>query len=101
MAKIVLTRDHGYADRIRKYRVFIDDKNVGKIASGETMEYDVSAGKHTIQVKIDWCRTEKIAFIADHNQQRFHVSSNLRGWKILMASIYAFMPSKWIVLEKV
>lgn len=100
MPKIILARDNGYADRIRKYRVLIDNQDVGKIASGETAKYEVNAGRHTLQVKIDWCRTECLAITMDQQDQIFNVKSNLRGWNIILAGWYAFFPSKWIVLER-
>jgi hypothetical protein len=99
MSGIILTRDRGYADRLRKYTVFIDDLKVGTIANGKVEEYSVDPGEHTIQVKIDWCRTKKLAFVADRDTHLFNVKSNLRGWKIILAVLYVFRSDKWIVLE--
>jgi hypothetical protein len=99
MSEIILTRDKGYADRLRKYVVLIDDRKVGTIANGKVEEYYVDPGEHTIQVKIDWCKTKKLAFVADRDTHLFNVKSNLRGWKIILAAVYAFLPYKWIMLE--
>lgn len=101
MPNIVLSRDRGWADRIRKYQVIIDDKIVGKIGFGETVEYPCSEGLHTIQVKIDWARTKCITVDITTENKRFQVASNLRGWRIFLCICYMFIPSKWILLEEV
>lgn len=100
MPELLVTRDKVYADRSRDYRIIVDDKEIGKIGCGETKKFQIEAGEHTIQAKIDWCRTEKISFNTDQMQPRFSVKSNLGGWKVFLALFYLFQPSKWIVLSK-
>lgn len=101
MPNVVLERDSGYTDRIRRYRVLVDGAEVGTIGNGGRFECEVAPGPHTLQVRIDWARTEAVPFDADGGAVRFLVRSNLRGWKVLLASVYMLMPSKWIVLERV
>jgi hypothetical protein len=44
-------------DRARKYKVLIDDRELGAIKSGETKSFPVDPGKHTIQLRIDWAKS--------------------------------------------
>lgn len=99
MTEVVLSRDKGWVDRIRQYQVFIDGNRVGKIGPGETCAYPCSPGLHNIQVKIDWAKTKLITFNLTTENKKFQVKSNLHGWRIFLCAIFAFMPSKWIVLE--
>ena len=61
MPEIVVERlGEQRVDRKRAYRVFIDDAKVGKIKSGETKVFQVSPGRHDLQLKIDWCSSRKL-----------------------------------------
>lgn len=44
----------GYRDRLRRYRVLVDGLTIGRLRRGESVEVPVSAGRHTVRVKIDW-----------------------------------------------
>ncbi|MDM5142941.1 hypothetical protein ICE98_00012 [Lactococcus lactis] len=48
------------ANKLRAYRVLIDDKYVGVIHKIKTKEFDVDFGEHTIQCTIDWERSNHI-----------------------------------------
>ncbi len=100
MPEITLTRDSGYADRLRNYQVLINGKTVGAIANGKTVTFTVEPGTHTIQVCLDWAKTPVITFQATEAGNVFSVRSNLRGWKIMLTIAYMFIPSEWIVLEQ-
>lgn len=100
MGKIILYRDSGWTDRIRKYRILLDGRQIGEIANGQTVHLLVPPGEHTLQARIDWARSAILRFEGDASDNIFQVSSNLRGWKIMLAGIYAFFPWRWINLEK-
>jgi hypothetical protein len=57
---INLTRDSGYADRIRDYRVMLDGQEIGRIANGETKAFEIAPGTHNLKIKIDWCGSNEI-----------------------------------------
>lgn len=100
MAHITLSRDSGWTDRIRKYRILIDGKMAAEIGNGETITLPVAPGAHILQARIDWARSAPLHFNTENDGARFLVRSNLRGWRVLLAFIYAFMPMRWIRLEK-
>ena len=53
MPKIRLSRTSKGANKLRAYRVLIDDKYVGVIHRNQTKEFDVDFGELTIQCTID------------------------------------------------
>jgi hypothetical protein len=73
VAEIVLTRPAGYrTDRLRPYRVIIDDKKVGAIKPGETEVFSLPPGSHELQLKIDWASSEKLQVdLGDDDQVKF------------------------------
>lgn len=45
----------GYRDALRRYAVLVDGVQVGRVARGETVRFELPAGVHRLQLKIDWC----------------------------------------------
>lgn len=62
MASIKITRTSEYSNRMRDYQIFIDGQKVGTIANGETKEFEISTGQHSIVAKIDWCSSPELLF---------------------------------------
>lgn len=55
-AKIILNRKREWINnRNRGVKVFIDQIEKGKIANGDSEEYMVDPGEHTMQCKVYWC----------------------------------------------
>ena len=102
MAKLIISRDSGYADRIRAYVVIIDGKKIGELRNGETREFSVDSGARKISMKIDWGGSEILDFTAtDIEPSFFHVSSNLRGLRLLLSFWYAFIaPNSWLRIKQ-
>lgn len=102
MASLTIVRDSGYADRVRKYKVVIDGAVAGFISSGETKEFAVSPGRHSLYMKIDWCGSKPVEFTAtDQDKLTFQAKSNLRGFKIFASLWYAiFDRDSYILLER-
>ncbi len=44
-----------WRDRFRPYDVLIDDVTLGSVRNGDTSEFVVSPGEHSIRLKVDWC----------------------------------------------
>jgi hypothetical protein len=99
---IRIKRDAGYADRIRAYKIVLDDNVIGEIKNGEQVELNAPPGKHQLFLKIDWCSSNTINFESDTNTTEFECGSNLRGWKILLGVLYTtFLRNQYIWLRKV
>lgn len=62
MASLEVQRIFGrWTDRLRRYEVVIDGVIVGRLANGESSVFEVPVGAHDVFLKIDWCRSEKVA----------------------------------------
>jgi len=60
-ATLVLSRLSGLRQNARaKYTVRLDGESVGRIAAGETKRYHVPAGRHSLQVSIDWGKSPAV-----------------------------------------
>ena|ERR1700755_2176777 len=50
-----------WTDRRRAYRVLVDGRDLGAVRRGETARFELPAGAHEVFLKIDWCRSQKLA----------------------------------------
>jgi hypothetical protein len=98
MNSLTLTRGFEYVNYTRKYKVFINGAKVKEISSGETWHIPLDPGKHTICLKIDWCKTKSFLFekIEAANTELV-CGASYNDWK---ANFMAFLkPSKWLYVK--
>ena len=62
MAKLIIIRNSEYANRLRSYRIYLDGVKLGNVANGDSKEFVISAGRHQVYAKIDWCSSPTISF---------------------------------------
>ncbi|MBP9842448.1 MAG: hypothetical protein KBC62_00425 [Candidatus Pacebacteria bacterium] len=100
--KIIIKRVSGYADRMRPYVVMLDGKAIGEVANNQTVELYVDDGIHSINMKIDWCRSNIVNFKSDKDITEFECGSNLKGFKIILAIFFViFLRDKYLWLKQV
>jgi len=92
MATIQLVRDSGYADRLRAYKVVLDEKEIGEIRDGENKTFSIAPGQHELRCTIDWAGSNTIRFaLAENEVAVFSVTSSLRGLRIFLSLWYALI----------
>jgi hypothetical protein len=98
-----ISREDVFRDKLRSYKIIIDDTYCGNINSGETKILEVAPGKHTIYLKIDWCRSNKIDFYISENETiEFRCGNSMNGWRILFPLIYiTFLKNKYLWINRV
>lgn len=92
-----------YRDKARSYKIMIDGKCYGKIKDGETKNIDIGSGHHTMYLKIDWCRSNKIDFhISDNEILEFECANSMNNWRMLFYLLYfTFLKNKYLTLKKI
>ena len=100
MATILsISRDAGYADRLRDYRILCDGREIGRIRNAEARDFEIAPGEHRLLVKIDWCRSNEVQFsVHDGDTARFLCGNNLRGLRLLLAIFYVLFARKHYLL---
>ena len=97
MATLELTRERGWGDALRAYKLLVDDVVVGDIRAGETKTWEVAPGWRTVRMKIDWCGSPAIDVRAGDQPVRLWCRTNVNPFLALFA---LFTPSRWIALEQ-
>jgi hypothetical protein len=99
MALVEVSRDRGgYRDRLRAYRVLIDGTEVGRIRAGQRASYEVPAGHHTVELRVDWASSPTLE--ADLAEAEILKLSCGPSGRAAMALFDLFRPHSWIRLER-
>jgi hypothetical protein len=91
MTKIIVRRTNAiWQDKARKYTVLLDGKEIAAVSNGSAVEFEAEPGKHTVQMKIDWCcspmlevdvQAEPVVFECGPNASPFLVLLYITLWK--------------------
>ena len=103
MTLLKINRVSAYADKIRAYHLILDGKKIKKIGNGETVDLVVQPGNHELFLKIDWCRSNKIAFsISEGQTKTFNCGPSLTGINLLFGFVYiTFLKNNYLWLKEV
>lgn len=63
--RVVITRPSEMMNRLRGFKLVIDGNKVAPIWNGESKEFMLDAGAHTIFAKIDWCRSRDFSLVLE------------------------------------
>ncbi len=55
MSILKFVRPRRWQDKVRSYRVFVDDLEIGTLKEQEELLVPVTPGSHYVHLKIDWC----------------------------------------------
>lgn len=99
---IKINRNRRFIDSLRSYKVILDECYIGDISTDEIKTFEVTPGNHTIYLKIDWCRSNKLDFYASENEViEFDCDCSIKGWRILINIIYiTFLKNKYLWIKK-
>ena len=84
---IRLARGNDYVDKLRAYKIFIDDVYRGDIKRNEVKEFEVATGEHIIYAKIDWCRSNKLCVNVSNSILELEIGSPITGKKLFIPFI--------------
>lgn len=94
-ATITVTRTRQWANKARGVKLFLNGEAVGKIRDGKSQTFRVKPGLHSLEAKVDWCRTQPLQLrIADGGSALVEVGCNAMGWKLLLVTWYALVDTK-------
>jgi hypothetical protein len=78
MAKLIVSRTRQFADRLRRYRILIDGDRVASIGPGNTVESDLTPGRHRVTARLDFMSTPPVEIeTAPEGIRHLRVGSNL------------------------
>jgi len=92
-----------YGDRLRKYRVLLDEREVATLLWGGTVEIPVTAGAHRLRLKIDWAGSRAVDFeVAEGEVVDFQCRPRRSAGLAFVSLVQSiFQRDQWLVLERV
>lgn len=100
---LTVKRVKEFRDRIRKYKVMVDEKEVGQLGVGESIDVDITPGSHEVYVEIDWCRSKKLTI--DYTEGEtviLECGNSMGGFKILFSLVYVTaLKDKYLWIKEV
>ena len=84
MAKMIIIRNTEYVNRLRAYRIYLDEVKIGQVGNGEAKEFIIPAGKHQVCAKINWYSSATLFFEVSDQETRTYQVGNFRhsNWLI-------------------
>jgi hypothetical protein len=77
MTTLQVTRANELQNRFRKYKIYIDNEVAGVIASGETKEFLLTGGTHTVKAKMGWYGSQEAIIDTNNGEMQYlKVSGN-------------------------
>ena len=94
---IKFIRASKYPDRIRTYKIFVDETPVGTLGAASSFEITTGSGRKTIQARIDWCRSQPL-YIEIQPGQRIEIDVT-NDWNPMLALVaVTFAAHKYLTL---
>ena len=87
-SRIVLNRSSEWVNRARSLKVLVDGQQVGTIRNGNTEEFRIAPGAHTVTCKIDWCSSRDFEVNVRAEETAYlHVRSGLKYYWLFLAPL--------------
>ena len=86
MSKMIIKRvASNWQDKLRDYIVLVDGKKIANVSNGSEVEFEVEPGKHTVQLKIDWCYSPEFDVMVSANESvGFECGPNAKPYLVLL-----------------
>jgi hypothetical protein len=99
--RLNVKRPNQYADKSRRYRIYVDGARVGTLKAREELSLDVPVGEHDVIARIDWCRSNVLKVnVRTPEPTEVEVSSNAMNGAGFLALYYVtFGYSKYLSLR--
>ena len=89
MPTITMIRPAKWHNKTKNITIFIDDKEVGNIATETSLDYDVSPGKHTVMIKNKWGAESKPLEVDLSNNEDKAIKMTSSKYALLIVLIIA------------
>lgn len=105
MATLTINRSSEYANRLRDIALWLNNEKIGTVGNGKSVDFEIPAGSHTLQAKIDWCTSNEVSFqVPDKGSRQFQLTSFAKHSRFgIWATIYYITlgAKKYLRLEEV
>jgi len=96
---VVRRASSGWRDRLRRYKVLIDGRVVGRLGPGEFGRYEVAPGHHVLAVAIDWKRSRSFEVFGDGDGTMSFRCGPAGSPLLALVDLFKRGDDTWLLLE--
>ncbi len=74
--KIIINRKGEWLNRLRAFKVFIDEVEVGAVKNGSSEEFVVAPGVHSVYLKFGFYKSNPMVVTVNDNENKFLLTRN-------------------------
>tara|TARA_R110000737_G_scaffold342281_1_gene367002 strand:+ start:39829 stop:40239 length:411 start_codon:yes stop_codon:yes gene_type:complete len=78
MPRLTVRRTSEWNNKLRAFKILLNDEEVRLIEDGKTEEIELESGTHELVVKIDWCSSQTVNIAVTGNE---NVTFEVAGFK--------------------
>lgn len=100
MAKISIIRPYEWSNQQKNTQIYIDGERVGNVGIGQTAQFDVTPGKHTVVLKQKWLSGGSKPLEVDLSQNE-EITIKMRTYKynwLVLLILFPFITSTYLTL---
>jgi len=94
-----VVRRSSYADKFRKYKIFVNDEQVGTIGTNNTVEFQVPDGHLKVAAQVDWGQSKSLFIDAAPNQKIEVEVSHTRSFLAFYSATFGY--GSYLTLKQV
>ena len=99
-AKIIINRKSEWLNRLRPFKVFIDEKEVGSVKNGSSEEFVVEEGTHSVHIKFGLYKSISLTITLNKGGNKFLLTRNgMKYFWPLYILIMVGVASKLIMIK--
>ncbi|UOE95076.1 hypothetical protein [Alkalihalobacillus sp. LMS39] len=101
--RLHLKRTSQFINRLRNFKIYIDNVHVKDIGDGKEVVIPIDKGQHTLHIAIDWVKSEKLEIDIDSGELELMCGSPLTGVKLFIPFITiigSFVPKWYLFIKK-
>ncbi len=88
--KIIISRSSEWMNRLRTFKILINNNQVGALKNGGTEEFSVQPGTNSVQCKVDWYSSRPLSIdIKEGETVYLRVRSGMKLYWLFMVAIIA------------
>ena len=88
MSTLKIESKKEFLNRLRSYKIFIDNELVGKVQNGKIQNFELEPGNHKVYAKLDFFKSKEIGIQINENEV---TEIKLKGSEFMLASYLVFL----------
>lgn len=102
MSKLIFERENQFVNKVRKYKILLNNEDTAEIKNGERKEIDVAPGSYKVKIMVDWSESKEVLVnVTEGETLQFQCGSRLKGLKVFQATKAMDKKDEFVYLDQI